>query len=131
METQRPEGWPSILAERCKFLGATLLLFLFDGLLFLAWAIAVALIERATGWLDLTGVEKTAADVLRVILELPVFITIFIYVVADIRSVTIRVWRGAGTVPTGRAIGGRNEFTLEDRQGNQPAPDRISTERPA
>jgi hypothetical protein len=131
MKTQRPEGWPSILAERCKFLGATLLLFLFDGLLFLAWVAAVTLIKRATGWLDLTGVEKTAADALRVILEAPVFVTILIYVVADIRSVAVRVWRGAGTVPTGRAIGERNGVALEDRQPNQSTPDRIPTERSA
>jgi hypothetical protein len=88
------ETWASLLLERLKFFGAAAVCLLADGAFLLIWFAVHWLLHYAFDRFNLTGFEKTVGDILRIILEIPLLLTVVIFIIADVWKVALRVFSG-------------------------------------
>ena len=93
--TQEAEEWGRILLERLKFFGAVFLCLLIDCLFLIAWLALHWVLSKGQAWFAPVGAEKLTSVILRVVLEIPTFILIIIFIVADMKRITLRVFKGA------------------------------------
>ena len=94
MDTKH-EDWPALLLERWKFFGATVVCLLIDGVFLLIWLGIHWTLQYAFNRINLSGVEKIVTSLLKLILEIPLFLTVIIFIIADVRKVAQRVFSGA------------------------------------
>jgi len=89
------EEWGGILLERLKFFGAVLLFLVIDCLFLIGWFALHWILGRGQEWFDPRGFEKAASYITRALLEIPTVVLIGIFIVADMKRITVRVVYGA------------------------------------
>ena len=92
---QEGETFGRILLERLKFFGAVFLCIIIDGLFLIAWLAIHWLLGKGQSWFDPEGIEKFTSIILRGLLEIPLFILVIIFIIADIKRISLRIFQGA------------------------------------
>jgi len=89
------EEWGGILSERLKFFGAVFLCLLIDCVFLIAWLALHWALSKGQAWFAPVGPETFTTIFLRVLLEVPTFVLIIIFIVADAKRITLRIFKGA------------------------------------
>ena len=95
LKKKEAEEWGGILLERLKFFGAVLLFLMIDCLFLIAWFALHWVLGKGQEWFALVGAEKVASFIIRALLEVPTVVLIGIFIVADMKRITFRVFYGA------------------------------------